>query len=46
VEIPQVLQEFRRAKKAAEQRQTEEVQKILAMLQQPSKRFPAEATVR
>jgi hypothetical protein len=34
LEIPRVLQEFRRAKQAVEHRQTEEVQKIVAMLQQ------------
>ena len=34
VEIPQVLQGFRRAKQEVDHRQTEEVQKIVAMLQQ------------
>jgi len=33
-EIPQVFEEFRRAKQVVEQRQTGEVQKIVAMLQQ------------
>jgi len=34
VAIPEVLQEFRSAKQAVDQRQTEEVRKIVAMLQQ------------
>ncbi len=34
VEIPQVLEEYRRARQTVERRQTEEVQKMLAMLQQ------------
>jgi hypothetical protein len=33
-EIPEVFEEFRRAKQQVEQRQTEEVRKIVAMLQQ------------